>query len=257
MNLFLMYGGLLMLNISDYKMIRELRENNKEVYALIRRIIDYSLESASHACHDLKNHTALISGYCQLLAMTDPEISRNPYIQKIELSVTNQLQLFEEIAAFRYSFNSGELTEHNLISLLENAANKTIAELGCQPDIISLQINEVCRDFKLKCNSNHIIRALCAILTNSIEACSPDNVRIIIYVDTTDDKLQITISDNGTGFSEEMLKTACEPFKTDKKNHSGLGLATASTVIYKHKGDLQINNTDCGSQVTICFPLQI
>lgn len=244
-----------MLNYNDYQMIRDLRANNKEVYDLIRRIIDYSLESASHACHDLKNHTALISGYCQLLSMTEPAISQNPYIQKIELSVNNQLALFDEIAAFRYSFNNGELTENNLVGLLDDAISKTCAAHNLAKESILTNCDDTAQTYNLACNPKHMIQAFCAILTNSIEACSADNVKITIHIHITDNHVQIIFTDNGAGFSEEMLESACEPFKTDKKNHTGLGLATASTVICKHKGDLQIANTHSGSQVTIKLPL--
>lgn len=237
-----------MLNYNDYQMIRDLRENNKEVYDLIRRIIDYSLASASHACHDLKNHTALISGYCQLLSMTEPEISQNPYIQKIELSVNNQLAQFDEIAAFRYSFNNGELTDNNLVELLKKSIEQTNSA-------ISLHIDGESSNVNLVCNPSHLTQAFCAILTNAVEACEPDNIKINVSVYTRNNYAEIVITDNGTGFTDEMLASACEPFKTDKKKHSGLGLAIAATVIYKHKGDLQIANTTCGSQITITFPL--
>ncbi len=236
-----------MLTYNDYQMIRNLRENNKEVYDLIRRIIDYSLESASHACHDLKNHTALISGYCQLLAMTEPEISQNPYIQKIELSVNNQLALFDEIAAFRYSFNNGELTENNLVSLIEKA-------IAATSPAITLQATTEAQNFMLNCNPAHIKQAFCAILTNSLEACGQENSSINIDCKISDNHFVITITDNGSGFAPEIIENATTPFSTDKKGHTGLGLATAATVIYKHKGDLQIANTNCGSQVTITFP---
>ncbi len=236
-----------MLNYNDYEMIRDLRENNKEVYDLIRRIIDYSLESASHACHDLKNHTALISGYCQLLSMTEPAISQNPYVQKIELSVNNQLALFDEIAAFRYSFNSGELTPNRPVELMQKAISKTNSA-------ITLQATSDAEGFTLNCNPTHITQAFYAILTNALEACPPENTQINVDCRISDKSFVITVTDNGSGFAPEIIHSATTPFSTDKKNHTGLGLATASTVIYKHKGDLQIANTDSGSQITITFP---
>lgn len=244
-----------MLYYEDYKKINELRENNKEIYNLILKISDYCLDSASLGCHDLRNHAALISGYCQLLSMTEPSITQNSYFQKIELSSKNLINLFDEIARFRYSFKNGEYCESNIKDLLTEAIQNTCEEFPGLTLNINFEDKVLSKQYPFTCDATHMLNAFCAILTNSVEASLPDPVNINITTSVTDNFMEICIIDTGHGFSEEMLEKACSPFTTDKKNHSGLGLAIASTVIYKHNGDLKYTNTNTGSQVTIWLPL--
>ncbi|MDD6571734.1 MAG: HAMP domain-containing sensor histidine kinase [Thermoflexaceae bacterium] len=245
-----------MLKYEDYQKINELRETNKEVYDLIRKITDFALKSASLGCHDLRNHAGLISSYCQLITMTDPSMAQNPYFQKIELSSGNLIQLFDEIAQFRYSFTNGDLCEKSIKEILKKTIRTTREKFSELTLTITLKDTIPAEQSLLWCNADHICSAFCAILTNCVEACPPDSVNITIQSSVSGNFMEVCIADTGHGFSEEMLEKAALPFETDKKNHSGLGLSIASTVIYKHNGNLKFSNTSAGSQVTILLPLQ-
>ena len=243
-----------MLDYNDYKKIHEIRENNPEIYDLIKKISNYCLETASHGCHDLRNHAALISSYCQLLTMTNPAIAKDSYFQKIELSTKNLLNLFYEIAQFRYSFKNSDLNEASLQSLIQSVIQKTREQFSDLSIDISCSDTIPAEKDRILCNSSHMTEALFAILKNSVEACSPDSIHISINTSYTEGFLILTVTDNGCGFSDNMLTDACQPFITEWKNHSGLGLALASTVVYKHNGNLTLSNTDAGAKVTIILP---
>ena len=67
--------------------------------------------------------------------------------------------------------------------------------------------------------------------------------------------LQVTIHDDGEGFSEQSLKRAFEPFYTTKQHGSGLGLSLSRRIIQAHGGRIQISNPDeGGALVTIVLP---
>ena len=44
------------------------------------------------------------------------------------------------------------------------------------------------------------------------------------------------------------------PYFTTKKNGTGLGLPIVNKIIGEHAGDLNINNKDKGTEVTISLP---
>ncbi len=243
-----------MLNHEDYQKINELKTTNPEVYNLIRKIADYSLTSASHACHDLRNHAALISSYCQLLSMTNPSIAQDAYFQKISLSTRNLLSLFDEIAKFRYSFKNDEQSRINLLSLMNTAMENVRSHFPDFAINFAFSHDFSAEDSFITCHVPHMTEAFEGLLTNSVEACNPENIRLSLSISRLDNMFQITLCDNGCGFSEKMLSEGCLPFTSEKKNHSGLGLAIASTVIHKHNGSLTITNTDAGSKVLILLP---
>ncbi len=54
--------------------------------------------------------------------------------------------------------------------------------------------------------------------------------------------LQLTISDNGPGISPESLQRVFDPYFSTKAKRSGLGLATAHSIVKKHKGHMEVES---------------
>jgi len=68
--------------------------------------------------------------------------------------------------------------------------------------------------------------------------------------------VKLTISDNGQGFSEELLGRIFEPYVTTKSKGTGLGLPIVKKIVEEHHGKIQIANLDTGGAcITITFPL--
>jgi len=68
-------------------------------------------------------------------------------------------------------------------------------------------------------------------------------------------QIKITISDDGSGISEEHLNTIFDPYFTTKETGSGLGLAVCHSIIQKHSGRLTVVSTiGKGTTFTIFLP---
>lgn len=71
-----------------------------------------------------------------------------------------------------------------------------------------------------------------------------------------DDKYIITISDNGTGMSEETVAHIFEPYFTTKANGTGLGMTMVYKIIKEFKGDIQVRSVQGESSLfTIILPV--
>ena len=67
--------------------------------------------------------------------------------------------------------------------------------------------------------------------------------------------VKISIEDHGTGISEDHLKRIFDPYFTTKQDGSGLGLATAYSIIKKHSGYISVKSSPGkGSIFDIYFP---
>ena len=55
--------------------------------------------------------------------------------------------------------------------------------------------------------------------------------------------VRLTIRDNGTGIAPEHLARIFDPYFTTKETGSGLGLATAYSIVKKHDGVIQVDST--------------
>jgi len=66
----------------------------------------------------------------------------------------------------------------------------------------------------------------------------------------------LTVCDNGSGFPQELLARAFEPYVTTKRHGTGLGLAIVKKIVEEHKGNIQISNrTQGGACIFISLPV--
>ena len=69
--------------------------------------------------------------------------------------------------------------------------------------------------------------------------------------------LLIQVTDNGVGIGEEMQKHLFEPFVTDKRNGSGLGLALVAKIIRDHGGVIECESVPRQTTFRVLLPLQL
>jgi nitrogen fixation/metabolism regulation signal transduction histidine kinase len=66
--------------------------------------------------------------------------------------------------------------------------------------------------------------------------------------------IRLMISDNGPGFSAQLLQRAFEPYITTKTHGTGLGLAIVKKIVEEHGGYIDLSNRRAGgARVTILF----
>jgi PAS domain S-box-containing protein len=105
-------------------------------------------------------------------------------------------------------------------------------------------------------DSGQLRQVIHNVLQNAQDALiDTSKPRIVIAVEPFGDKLRFTITDNGTGFPEHLMKRAFEPYVTTKPKGTGLGLVIVKKIVEEHGGEVSIANVPPhGAQVTITFP---
>ena len=68
------------------------------------------------------------------------------------------------------------------------------------------------------------------------------NPAIVIRTEMAGDRVRLQVSDNGSGFPEEMMASAFEPYVTTKPRGTGLGLAIVKKIVDEHHGEVAIEN---------------
>lgn len=67
--------------------------------------------------------------------------------------------------------------------------------------------------------------------------------------------IRFTVTDNGAGFPEHLMKRAFEPYVTTKPKGTGLGLVIVKKIVEEHGGSVAIGNIEPhGARVTIVLP---
>ena len=140
------------------------------------------------------------------------------------------------------SFPPSEAVEQILSEL--NSVERTRVHVNLSTDIETLRMGfrNLCRTIK-------------GLLTNSLEASSPDASVNMNWYDQ-DDMMVIEISDNGSGIHPEIRSQVMEPFFTTKETGMGLGLFLAKTLAEQLGGSIIIESkVDVGTTVTLIMPL--
>ncbi|HTS22914.1 MAG TPA: ATP-binding protein [Casimicrobiaceae bacterium] len=74
-------------------------------------------------------------------------------------------------------------------------------------------------------------------------------------IDASGDEVVLSFTDAGSGFPEDMMRHAFEPYVTTKAKGTGLGLAIVKKIVDEHAGRVTIENrAPRGARVTLHFP---
>lgn len=84
--------------------------------------------------------------------------------------------------------------------------------------------------------------ALLNLFINAIEAMNPENGKLTVKTSQEDDVINLAISDNGKGISLEDQDKLFEPFFSEKKEGTGLGLVTVQNIISSHSGNIHVRS---------------
>ncbi len=94
------------------------------------------------------------------------------------------------------------------------------------------------------------------IIQNSIQAM-PDGGILNIKMEEYGEWIKVSVTDSGSGISQENIEKIFDPFFSTKDNGTGLGLAIANKIMQSHGGIIKAFGKEGeGSTFDLCFPKQ-
>lgn len=202
--------------------------------------------------HEIKTPLTVISGYAQGIKTNIFEDSDKALDIIIEESNRLKKKL-EDIIYFSkldtvnesYSFEKASINE-----LVSDALQKLDSVIIINEiDVIF----EPKTDVEVYVDREKISRAFINILSNCLKYTKDT---IFINTQKTVDWLRIEISDNGKGFSKELLGNPFSRIITGEKEGSGIGLSIIKKIIDGHKGKIKLaNKKEGGAIYTVELPL--
>ena len=103
----------------------------------------------------------------------------------------------------------------------------------------------------------HLNQVFMNILINAVQAIEKRGV-IHVVTRAVEDRVEVSISDDGCGIPSEHLTKIFDPFFTTKEvgKGTGLGMNIAYTIIKKHNGTIDVQSElGKGTTFTICLPV--
>ncbi len=206
----------------------------------------------SGVMHDLRTPLTIISGYVQLMEVTDDKDSRASYAQ----TVSEQFELIgamqQELLAYARGERKVWIRKIILKRFLDQFREQVVS--GLRGKNVEFQI-----DFDRKAiaffDEAKILRALNNLVNNAIEAMDPDGGKLRIECEERGDDIEFCVTDSGPGIPKEIRDKLFEPFVTaGKETGTGLGLSIVKRIAEEHGGSVEMSSSADGTSFILRLP---
>lgn len=166
--------------------------------------------------------------------------------------------IVQDLKSFARKDNSGYDQEVDLNKVVQTSVNLTSNLVSKATDKFIIKYSNV--PIYVKGNKQKLEQVIINLIENSCQALEDRSKKIIIEVDIKPHCGQITVTDEGKGMENKLLRKITDPFFTTKRNKggTGLGLSIASTIIMEHDGKLEFESSpEKGTKSIVRLPLFI
>lgn len=218
-----------------------LRENNEKMW----RMLTERRQLQASVAHDLRNPIAIIKGHAEYLKIN---------VEKGRLSEDKILSVSDNIAdaAVRLEHYTESIRTLNHLEDLEVERSEVdFSGLfdGIREDFsamskrsgIAVRFEQTVGERVLDLDKQALYRIIENLVGNALRFAKKE---ITVKFSYAEGRLSVLVSDDGSGFSDNVLKARDRCFVTDRSDstHSGLGLTICRILSRKHGGGLTIGN---------------
>lgn len=224
---------------------------------------------AGGIAHNFNNILYAIQGYVQMTREDiDPETIAHQNLGKVLEAVERGQELVQGILSFsrREHYHMSPVDLHEVLQSAVQLLKSTL------PASVELFVDLQLQDGFVRGNRTQLQQVFINVIRNATDSLG-EKGKIIVHAAREDnlDNLKkirigltstayfvIRITDNGAGMSEETLRHLFEPFFTTKDigKGTGLGLATARSIVRDHRGEIVVQSAlNEGSTFIILLPV--
>ncbi len=208
-------------------------------------------ETAAKVGHDLRNPLQGIGGALYLLrkeSLTAEE--REEMLQVIENALNYSNAIIKDLSDY-----SAEIKLKLVPTTLKSITRGAI-------QVVKVPLNVRVEDLSddqpsLGVDPDRMRRVFINLIQNAIDAM-PQGGTLTISSKQSNDDVEITISDTGSGMSKKVMENLWKPFQTTKAKGMGLGLAICKRIVEAHGGNISVKSKEGeGTTMTISHPIKL
>jgi len=229
--------------MAERRRAEETARKLEEELSQSRRISEIS-ETTTILAHELNNPLSVISGYAQgVLKKVQDGNSESEELVKALKRIHEQTERASDIIRSTRDLvrrGPGLRESVNLNTVASRVCGMLREDLRRESVLLDLIMADNLDD--VEADATQVQQVLLNLLRNGIDAISdlpPGSRKLILETRNLDgDKVQVAVSDNGMGISEEALQQIFNPFFSTKEKGLGMGLAISHTIMESHGGRL-------------------
>jgi len=233
----------------------QLSQNTKHLLLQVNAHLTYDHFVSSVLEHELRTPLAGIVSTVQLLqtqldAHEDelPDTLQNwcDRLEKLSARMEFLLENMKQLHNNNYSSQSVGSQSRKLTKWLINE-RKSLAELVKSSQILDLELQMLDESFEYT-TDYHLLSIILGTLVENASKYSPDNARIDIFLEQSQEILRIKVIDNGVGLggnsSENLIKAFQRGQEVEHIEGSGLGLSIAHAAAQRIQAQLYLYDNE-------------
>lgn len=209
---------------------------------------------AASIAHEVRNPLTTVLGFLKLIKKNS--LSKEKIDQYIDISIdellrtekiiSDYLSISKPLTSLQEQIVLNDLLQ-NTVEIMIPYASMNNVELEIEKTDLSIII----------ANPEEMKQMLVNFLKNAIEACTDASMgRVFIHLTKQKDQIELTISDNGIGMTEEQIEKLGTIYFSTKSSGTGLGLTYSYQVIRSLNGSVSVRSElNCGTVFTIKLPI--
>lgn len=190
--------------------------------------------------HEIRNPLTAVSSTVQMLQSKYPEIGEDKFFQALDRDVRFMIELVSDFSKYTVdkgfreeSFSFDTVMKEIVLSFAASIAEKDIA--------FTSKIDMT--DYPFLGDHVQIQQVFRNLLINAADAVAgKKEARIFLHAFTEEDRIIVTVEDNGCGLAKERIPTIFDPFVTYKIHGSGLGLSICKEIVSAHHGTIELSS---------------
>lgn len=203
---------------------------------------------AAGAAHEMNNPLAAISGRAQILARrlegTDGGDAARAIIDASE-KLSDLIQGLH-VFACPPEVHRERMDASGLVSRAVRMARRRAELAGVSEGAQEVRLRVDRAVPPLWVDPDQLSDAISELISNALQSNARERIEVRVYVDPSDDRLIVTVSDDGVGMAPETLVSAFDPFYSARPagRGTGLGLSKARRLIEMHGGELTLESVE-------------
>jgi two-component system sensor histidine kinase FlrB len=208
-------------------------------------------EMAARIAHEIKNPLGSMELFLSMLLDGKLKAKEKEYANYILFGVKTVDRIINNILTY---------TKPKTLALSEGALSRVVRDT-----VDFMKVSAETRGITLALNASFdgpsyfdpdlIKLVLMNFISNAIEAINRSEGAIVIGIKEEGEHAVITVTDNGTGMTEEVQKNIFNPFFTTKDKGVGLGLFIVYNIIKAHGGYVEVESVEgSGTSFSLFIP---
>jgi two-component system, sporulation sensor kinase E len=200
--------------------------------------------------HEIRNPLTTVRGFLQLLG----EAERFADVRdRFDLMISELDQANSIITEFLSlaKTKATDVEQHNLNEIIKRLQHLFSTNAICKDKTVILELSEIPN---LMVNEKEIRQLVLNLVSNGLEAM-PDSGVLTVRTCLENDKVILSVQDQGQGIPTENMQKLGTPFWTTKDYGTGLGLAVCYGIAERHSAIIDVDTSSEGTTFYVRFQI--